>query len=74
MDWPRLMAMGLGALRLSPDAFWSMTPREFKAALRGAFGESPAPMTRAALGALSARFPDEAKTKPDDAKAKDERR
>ena len=26
------MAIGLGLLRLSPEAFWSMTPREFERA------------------------------------------
>jgi uncharacterized phage protein (TIGR02216 family) len=32
------MTAGLGMLRLAPDDFWSMTPRELDAALRGAFG------------------------------------
>ena len=37
-----------------------MSPREFSAALRGAFGlsETPDPMRRADLDALLSRFPD----------------
>ncbi len=47
-------------MRLSPESFWSMSPREFSAALRGAFGlsETPDPMRRADLDALLSRFPD----------------
>jgi uncharacterized phage protein (TIGR02216 family) len=47
-------------LRLAPDDFWSMTPRELDAAMRGAFGvvaTQPA-MTRSDLAALMAAFPD----------------
>ena len=60
MRWDRLMALGLGVLRLSPLEFWSMTPRELRAALDAALGPAPgmdAP-DRAALDALLARFPD----------------
>jgi uncharacterized phage protein (TIGR02216 family) len=32
------MAAGLGVLGLAPAAFWSMTPRELTAALRGRLG------------------------------------
>ena len=56
--WDRAMAIGLGVLRLSPDAFWRMTPREFAAALRGLYGEPTARIDRASLEALAARFPD----------------
>jgi uncharacterized phage protein (TIGR02216 family) len=54
------MAAGLGLLRLPPDAFWSMTPRELAAALRGLLGPSSpdAPLPRAALAQLMSRFPD----------------
>ncbi len=31
--WKRAMGFGLGVLRLSPDAFWRMTPRELAAAM-----------------------------------------
>jgi uncharacterized phage protein (TIGR02216 family) len=54
------MAFGLGTLRLSPAEFWSMTPRELQAAMRGVLGADPgveAP-TRGELAALLIRFPD----------------
>ena len=54
---PRLMALGLGALRLPPDAFWSISLPELLAALGPAAGlDAPA---RADLDALMQRFPDE---------------
>ena len=56
--WARALAIGLGVLRLSPDEFWNMTPREFAAALHGLHGDPAAPLDRAALDALIARFPD----------------
>jgi uncharacterized phage protein (TIGR02216 family) len=56
--WTRVLAIGLGALRLPPDQFWRMTPREFAAAVRGFYGERSAPMERASLDALVRRFPD----------------
>jgi uncharacterized phage protein (TIGR02216 family) len=53
------MTAGLGMLRLAPDDFWSMTPRELDAALRGAFGVAMRPaMTRSDLAALMTAFPD----------------
>ena len=55
------MAAGLGTLRLSPPVFWSMTPRELDAALRGAFGVEaavPSP-SRQDLAMLMAAYPDE---------------
>ena len=33
------MAVGLGAMRLSPADFWAMTPREFAAAMQGCLSE-----------------------------------
>ena len=56
MDWAGLMRVGLGVLRLPPEAFWAMTPREFAAAVDAKAG--PAPMGRAELEALRARYPD----------------
>lgn len=62
--WSRLMAAGLGLLRLSPDVFWAMTPRELMAALEGAgLTTAPAaapggPLSRSELEGLMARFPD----------------
>ncbi|MDE2579544.1 MAG: phage tail assembly chaperone [Hyphomicrobiales bacterium] len=52
------MRFGLGVLRLSPAAFWSMTPRELKAAYDGIFPASAA-LPRSALAQLMQTFPDE---------------
>ncbi|HVX37102.1 MAG TPA: phage tail assembly chaperone [Hyphomicrobium sp.] len=54
------MEMGLGVLGLAPAVFWSLTPRELQAALRGKFGmagEGQAP-TRTDLEALIQQYPD----------------
>lgn len=57
--WPAIMAAGLGALRLAPEVFWSMTPVEFAAALEGAgLVRRPAAPSRSAVLELMARFPD----------------
>ncbi len=59
-DWPGLMRLGLGVLRLTPDAFWTMTPAEFRHALEGA-GLVPVGGTalgRDRLAELMAAFPD----------------
>jgi uncharacterized phage protein (TIGR02216 family) len=53
------MGFGLGTLRLSPDAFWRMTPRELAAAMQAVLGCRAAPLDRAAFAALRARFPDD---------------
>ncbi len=47
-----MLAIGLGVLRLSPESFWRMTPRELAAAMRGLFGESEAPLDRNTLEQL----------------------
>ena len=54
------MAAGLGLLRLRPADFWSMTPRELEAALRGLLGPAQpnAPLPRATLADLMTRYPD----------------
>ena len=54
------MALGLGHLRLPPAAFWTMTPAELAAAIRGLTGgaELATPPGRAELSRLMARFPD----------------
>jgi len=54
------MGFGLGVLRLSPDAFWRMTPRELAAAMGTVFGHPDAPLDRMGFDALRARFPDAA--------------
>jgi uncharacterized phage protein (TIGR02216 family) len=57
--WDEVMAFGLGVLRLNPEAFWRMTPREFCAAYEGVNGKAPpGPLDHAALAALMSAFPD----------------
>ena len=55
--WARMMALGMGVLRLSPRDFWAATPREIWAAF-------PRPMAATAPGRenmedLMNRFPDD---------------
>ncbi len=59
LPWGALMRLGLGALRLSAEAFWAMTPRELAAAA----GLTGAPMTigRDDLATLMTRYPDAAR-------------
>lgn len=59
IDWPHLMRLGLGTLRLTPEVFWAMTPVEFLAALQGA-GLIPTggAMDRNVLETLMTAFPD----------------
>lgn len=52
------MRLGLGLLRLSPDAFWAMTPRELDCAARAIWPAASHPPARAALDALMRQFPD----------------
>ena len=54
------MAAGLGLLRLRPADFWSMTPAELAASLRGLLGPAHdgAPPSRAALAELMRAYPD----------------
>ncbi len=54
------MRAGFGLLRLSPAVLWSMTPREFAAAIEGALGPHAPPeiIDRRALDTLIARYPD----------------
>lgn len=62
-DWAALMRLGLGALRLPPEVFWSMTPAELRLALEGAGLARPpgAAMDRGRLADLMAAYPDTAK-------------
>ncbi|HUF56383.1 MAG TPA: rcc01693 family protein [Thermohalobaculum sp.] len=60
VDWCGLMRVGLGLMRMPPEVFWGMTPREISRALEGA-GLAPvgaAALRRGDLDALIARFPD----------------
>ncbi len=52
------MRAGFGRLRLSPDEFWAMTPRELFHATGGGRANGSGPPGRAELAALMARFPD----------------
>jgi len=66
-DWPAVMRVGLQGLGLAPEVFWRLTPADLLMML----GELPgaAPMGRAALEALAARFPDVTNKEADDARA-----
>ena len=54
------MATGLGLLRFAPSHFWSMTPRELAAAIRGALGIAATDglLTRSDLTPMMQRYPD----------------
>ena len=52
------MAFGLGRLRLSPDAFWAMTPREIASAMAALMPTREAAPQRSTLAELMNRFPD----------------
>jgi uncharacterized phage protein (TIGR02216 family) len=54
--WADVMALGLGQLRLAPDAFWSMTLRELMAAAGTHTIEQGLPRTL--LTQLMERYPD----------------
>jgi len=58
--WDEVMAIGLGLLRLQPDAFWAMTPREFERAASVLVPARAAPPGRRDLAALMRAFPDAA--------------
>ena len=52
------MGAGFGLLRLAPDAFWRMPPRELAAAFSALLPAAPEAIDRAGLSTLMARFPD----------------
>ena len=56
--WDEVLAFGLGVLRLAPDCFWRMTPRELAHAVRGVKGMPAAPLSRTVFAELMKRFPD----------------
>lgn len=60
LDWPGLMRAGIRGAGLRPAEFWALTPAELMMVL----GVEPgaAPMGRAGLEALAARYPDERRT------------
>ncbi len=56
-DWPGLLRVGLRGLGLLPEAFWRLTPAEL--ALMLGDGGGAAPLTRARLDELAAKWPDQ---------------
>ncbi len=56
--WKAAIGFGLGVLRLSPDQFWRMTPRELAYAIEAVTGRS-APLDRERLTQLMKSYPDE---------------
>ena len=57
--WKQVISIGLGTLRLSPDQFWRMTPRELALAIEAVTGRSGEPFARHALADLMKRYPDD---------------
>ena len=57
--WKDAIGFGLGVLKLPPDAFWRMTPRELAAAIEAVRGRGVSTPGRDDLNALMRRFPDE---------------
>jgi uncharacterized phage protein (TIGR02216 family) len=57
LDWAGLMRAGLLGLRLSPEAFWKLTPAELMLML--GLGAGAAPMRRGRLDDLLRAFPDD---------------
>jgi uncharacterized phage protein (TIGR02216 family) len=56
--WKQAIGFGLGVLKLSPEQFWHMTPRELAYAIEAVTGRA-APLGRDGLAALMKRYPDE---------------
>jgi uncharacterized phage protein (TIGR02216 family) len=55
--WREAIGFGLGVLRLSPEQFWRMTPRELALALEAVRGARPA-LDRATFEQLMRSHPD----------------
>ncbi len=56
-DWPGLMRVGLGVLRLKPSDFWSLTPAELLLML-GLQDGATATLSRERLQELAQQYPD----------------
>ena len=56
--WKQAIGIGLGVLRLSPQQFWSMTPRELGYAIEAVTGRA-SPLDRGTLAKLMKRSPDD---------------
>jgi uncharacterized phage protein (TIGR02216 family) len=55
--WKEAIGFGLGVLRLAPEEFWRMTPRELACAIEAVRGRG-APLGREAFADLMRRYPD----------------
>jgi len=55
--WADAIGFGLGVLRLAPEQFWRMTPRELAYAAQG-LSNRPPPLQRADFTQLMQRYPD----------------
>lgn len=56
--WNEAIGFGLGVLRLPPEHFWRMTPRELACAVAAVRGPIREPMNRASFDELMQKFPD----------------
>ncbi len=56
-SWQELMAFAFGVLKLTPETFWAMTPREFDAAA-SPFLHAGQTTERGTLAVLMQEFPD----------------
>jgi uncharacterized phage protein (TIGR02216 family) len=56
--WSQAIGFGLGVLRLAPDHFWRMTPRELAFAIEAVCGRAGEPPARATFNELMTRYPD----------------
>lgn len=56
--WKQAIGFGLGVLRLSPQQFWAMTPRELSYAIEAVTGRITPP-DRRMLAQLMKRYPDD---------------
>jgi uncharacterized phage protein (TIGR02216 family) len=56
--WKQAIGFGLGVLRLPPEQFWRMTPRELALAIEAVAGRG-APLDRARFTELMKKYPDE---------------
>jgi uncharacterized phage protein (TIGR02216 family) len=60
--WPEIIRFGLSRLRLDPDTFWRLTPRELGLLAGQDRPDAMSAPDPAALAALIERFPDEKET------------
>jgi uncharacterized phage protein (TIGR02216 family) len=56
--WREAIGFGIGVLRMPPDDFWRMTPRELACAIEAISRPASAPLERATLTDLMQRYPD----------------